>query len=375
MPQTRHAMLVDTTHDELSSQYFVAALKSHISSQVTGGTRIVYDRRIAPRLAPKDRHAARKALSGDGHYQMASALKRTAQEMMWDSVGVCVERQLPALIDRAKPKTRERGTLRLDPSLVIPRYHTAVDIHCMPGGYHSEIAGDDVFAGALYDRGIYLFSMGLRGELNDDFGQSLVAWVKQTYPDFRPKRILDMGCSVGHMTTGLASFFPEAEIHAIDIGAALLRYARARASALGHAVHFAQQNAEGTDYPDGHFDLIVSSNLFHETSRTAAPRILAECHRLLRQGGAFAHMEVPVRYADMALYNQVMRGWQTYYNGEPFWDAVCSTDMVALAKKAGFAAASSGYVQRSADPVKEPRRFAEAPSEGNDYRWILTGTR
>ncbi len=336
MPQTRHAMLVDTNHDELSSQYFVAALKSHISSHVTGSSRTVYDRRIKPRFAPKDRHAARKALGTDGHYQMASALKRTAQEMMWDAVGVCVERQLPDLIHRAQPNARERGTLRLNPELVVPRYHTAVDIHCMPGGYHSEITGDDVFAGALYDRGIYLFSMGLRGELNDDFGQSLVSWVKQNYPTFQPKRILDLGCSVGHGTLPWVDGFPSAEVHALDVGAPMLRYAHARAEALGKTVHFSQQNAEATDYPDASFDLVVSQIILHETSNKALPRILRECHRLLKPGGLMVHID-GIDWKTLDPYDAAVPDWDTYYNNEPFIGPMHDLDLPALTAKCGFA--------------------------------------
>ena len=335
MPQTRHAMLVDTNHDELSSQNFVAALKSHISSHVTGGSRTVYERRIKPRFAPKTRHDVRKSLATDTHYQMASALKRTAQEMMWDSVGMCVERQLPDLIARAAPKARERGTLRLNPDLVVPRYHTAVDIHCMPGGYHSEITGDDVYAGALYDRSIYLFSMGLRGELNDDFGQSLVSWVKRSYPAFQPKRILDMGCSVGHGTLPWVDGFPQAEVHALDVGAPMLRYAHARAEALGKTVHFSQQNAEATDYPDASFDLVVSQIILHETSNRALPNILRECHRLLKPGGLMVHID-GVDWKTLDPYDAAVPDWDTYYNNEPFIGPMHDLDLPALTARAGF---------------------------------------
>lgn len=35
-------------------------------------------------------------------------------------------------------KEKTLGNLRLAPALQIPKYHTAVDIHCQPGGYHTE---------------------------------------------------------------------------------------------------------------------------------------------------------------------------------------------------------------------------------------------
>lgn len=80
---------------------------------------------------------------------------------MWDYVGSSVERQLPALLDRAKQVTASpKGSLHLDADLPLPRYLTAVDIHCMPGNYTTDLVDGDVFAGALYDRSVYLFAMG-----------------------------------------------------------------------------------------------------------------------------------------------------------------------------------------------------------------------
>ena len=76
-----------------------------------------------------------------------------------------VERTLPDLkataasLDKGNP----RGSLRLDPDLEIPAYHTAVDIHLQPGAYHSEFTDSDVAAGAIYDRAIYLYLGGATG--------------------------------------------------------------------------------------------------------------------------------------------------------------------------------------------------------------------
>jgi SAM-dependent methyltransferase len=340
--QFRHDMLVEVAHDESSRQNFTSSLKSHLSANVAAGTRLAYARRAGPAFEretghpPRDRHDVRRALAGDAYYQVASSLKRTAQELMWDAVGDSVERQLDRLIARARSLKGRRGTLRTDPRLEVPRYHTAVDIHCMPGGYHHEIAPDDVYAGALYDRGIYLFSMGLRGELNDDFGRSLAAWTRRSYPGLAPRRILDMGCSVGNGTLPWVDAYPRAEVHAFDIGAPMVRYAHARAVALGKAVHYSQQNAERTDFPDEHFDLIVSQIIIHETSRRALPRILRECHRLLKPGGLMLHMD-GIDWAGLDPYDAFVPDWDTYYNNEPFIGPMHDLDLPELAVEAGFA--------------------------------------
>ena len=156
------------------------------------------------------------------------------------------------------------------------------------------------------------------GPFNDDLGASLVAYLQAQHPNFQPRRILDLGCSVGHSTLPYADAYPNAEIQAVDVGAPMLRYAHARAEALGKAVHFSQQNAEQTNFADGSFDLIVSHILLHETSSKAIRNIMRECHRLLSPGGMMFHVEVP-QYQGMDLYDQFILDWDTYNNNEPFW--------------------------------------------------------
>ena len=165
----------------------------------------------------------------------------------------------------------------------------------------------------------------------------VLRWLKANRPDFKPRRILDMGCAVGHCTTPYADAFPDAEIHAIDVAAPVLRYAQARAESMGYAVHFSQQNAERTDFPAGHFDLIVSHILLHETSHKALYAIMAECHRLLAPGGIVLHGEAPVDNRKLDPFNAFMRDWSTHYNAEPFWGALHDLDLTDPATTGGFA--------------------------------------
>ena len=205
---------------------------------------------------------------------MWGSLTRLAQEVMWDSVEESVARQLKDLVGAAKPTKLACGSLRLDASLPIPGYMSAVDIHAMPGGYVSEVTKDDLRAGAIFDRGTFINVCGTQGPLHDARGRTVCSYLRHNFPAFRPSRILDLGCSIGQATLAYPAFFPEAQVHAVDVAAPLLRYGHARAEALGRRIHFSQQNAEATDYPDNHFDLVVSHLLFHETSTSALENIV-----------------------------------------------------------------------------------------------------
>ncbi|MBC1236138.1 class I SAM-dependent methyltransferase [Nostoc sp. 2RC] len=342
--QLQHPMLPKTTQDELARQEFVQSLKLHIFRNLSPGNKVIYEKVAKPKFErehqrpPQNRYEIRQAMEEEPYYRWTGVLKRISQEMLWDAVNTSVDRQLPELIERAKDKGGELGTLTIDPNFSTPTYQKAVDIHCMPGGYHSEFIADDVTAGAVYDRGAYVYGVGWLGPLNDDMGLSLVQnYLLPEFPDFRPRKILDMGCSVGHSTLPYVDAYPDAEVHAIDIGASMLRYGHARAESLGKRVHFSQQNAEHTNFADESFDLVVSHILLHEIPPPAVRKVMQECYRLLAPGGMMLHVEAPL-YRHMDAYMQFVFDWETANNNEPFWSAVRDLDLVTIATEAGFSA-------------------------------------
>lgn len=346
--QFKHPMLPHSTHDDEARQDFVRSFKIHLYGEISPGNRTVYDGKVRPEFEKKHerdfkgRHEIWKSMLQNPYYQMYSSLKRTQQELMWETSGETTERSFPELYEKAKKiaaRKKKLGSLRLNPKLKTPRYNTMVDIHIQPGGYHTDIVKDDIFAGALYDHAVYSYATGAMGPLNDDMGRTVVKYLRENHPEFQPRRILDMGCAAGQSTLAYCDGFPEAEVHALDVGAPMLRYAHARAESMGKSVHFTQQSAEHTDFPDGHFDLIVSHILFHETSRKAIPNILRESHRLLAPGGRAVHAEVPGFFKyNTDPFNQIALEWEAHYNAEPFMPRLFEMDMVEEAEAVGFKA-------------------------------------
>ena len=200
--QLQHDLLVQRNHDEQSRQDYVMSLRQYLASRIAPHCADMYTDAIKSAFEkehghePGNRPEMREAMRNSDLYQFFSALQRTSQELMWDSVVDSVERQLPELNERAKRIAGQRGhggTLTLDPELEIPKYLTGYDIHLQPGGYHTDYGDDDVAAGALWDRAIFLYSMGYTGPDMDYWGQSLAAHYRKMMPDSDPQRILDMG--------------------------------------------------------------------------------------------------------------------------------------------------------------------------------------
>lgn len=338
----RHAALPDVNHDEQARQDFVYHLRGHLSAKVMPGNYRVIKRHDLPATASSQ--LIRTAMESDPYYQFWSAMQRRSQELMWESAIDPVERAQHSTRRGGAPRKRVKllGSLRLDPQLPIPRYQSAVDIHLQPGGYHTDYRVTDTSAGAIYDQALYIYSHGANGLRNESMGALLVKFYRERFSQAAPRNILELGCGIGNSLLPWVESFPRASVHGVDIGAPMLRYAHVRASGLGAAVHWSQQNAEATDFESGSFDLVLSHLLLHETSRSALPRILSECHRLLRPGGVMLHLEIP--RGDTPV-EQFFYNWEVHNNNETFAQFMTGLDLAPLAVAAGFSADKAQMVR------------------------------
>ncbi len=320
--QYQHALLSRPTADERGREHFIAAMRRFLITDAYAGNEVAYRARQAPAFErergypPQTYLDVKQAMEGDPYYRAFSLLNRATQELLWDTVGESVERQMPALMAAAASVPKAGGSLILDKDFELPAYARKVDIHVMPGSFHTAVGNDDFYAGAVYDRGVYLYAYGGLGTENAALGQGTVDVVRERFPDFSPKRILDMGCGAGMSTHPLAETWPDAEIHAVDIAAPMLRYAHGRSEAMNVPIHYSQQNAGHTNFESGSFDLIVSNLLLHEIPQKLTRQIIVECRRLLRSGGVMIHNDLVGWPSEP--FQQFMAEWNAHHNNEPF---------------------------------------------------------
>jgi len=337
-------MMPRTTHDEAARFNFLTHFNRYLSGTIGAGNKIAFERRVLPAFRaqhgrdPEHRYEVRDAMNKDPWHRAWSALKRNSMEMRQHFGREVVLRQLDELDAMAAQYNENTDMLELDPAIEQPAYQTVVDIHCQPGGYHGEERPGDVTVGANYDVGLFATVGGALGGLNDGGGRAVVEWVRKERPDWKPRRILDLGCTIGHNAVPIAEAFPEAEVIAIDTAAASLRYGAARAAALGvRNIKFVQASAEDLSrWPDGYFDWVQSTMFLHELSAKAMPRVLAEANRVLAPGGLILHIEQPQYSEDMPLFEQFMRDWDAFNNNEPFWSAMHEKDLKIAMAEAGL---------------------------------------
>ncbi len=293
MTQHAHAMLPAETHDYRARHEYVGTLRDFIASQVYPRLRPHYEASLVPSFVasrgspPATSDQVRTLMERSPLYQGFSVLARGTQELLWDMVGEVVERQLPELVRTVAKLSTSVVPPRLAAQLDLPDYTRAVDIHVMPGGYHTE----------------------------DELGSATASAVSKQFPGWKPGRILDLGCGV-------------------DLGAPMVRYGAARAAALGYTVQLSQQDATRTDFPNGSFNLIASTLLLHELPRKAILAVLKECHRLLRPGGVMLHHDL-LRWPEDP-FDSFMMSWTTRHNNEPYERASGTLDFPRECAAVGF---------------------------------------
>lgn len=369
--QKKHALLPNSSTDEKARQDFTGQLGKHIHNNISPGNKLIYDQKVLPKIKlekgrePKSRHEIRKYMNDEPFYQMASACQQKTQEMMWNSVDESIHRQRENLIHKARDISAGKtiGSLNLDKDFIMPGYIAENDHHHMPGGYSTNLLEGDITAGALYDKGAYIYTQGLFGPLMDGIGKAATIKIKSSYPSLKPKRILHIGCTAGASTCAIANAFPEAEVHGIDVGPALLRYAHARAESLNTKIHFHQMNAENLSFEDKSFDLVTCLASLHEMSLTAVQNVFNEAFRVLKTNGLFLVSEIPP-YEGLDPWTQFVKDWDTLNNNEPFWGKMHEMDLCYVAKSAGFN--PSHYNEGFGPGVAEANAMSKAVEVKND---------
>ena len=338
----RHAVFPETGHDDRARYNFIANLNKHLA-HVSQGNRVAYEQRVAPdfkRATGRDfanREELATAMERDPHYQTWSALRRSTMEMRQQAGRSLTYRQAGELAAKVDELNAGRDSLILDDSVRVPPYLRAVDNHLMPGSYHTEQFPGDVANAANYDGGLFVTTAGLLGRYSDGGGKAISDWVHTNHPEFKPRRILDIGCGMGHNVLPIAKRFPDAEVIAIDTGVPMLRYGHARAVDLGYTnVIFRQADAGELPFADASFDWVQSTMFFHETGGKSIYKIMREIYRVLRPGGLTLHIEQPEYTDEMSLYEKFIRDWDAFNNAEPYWSKMHDIAPPDLLAACGF---------------------------------------
>ena len=266
-------------------------------------------------------------------YAAKTRFERSAQALMWncamDAFHGDADKYLTLMeeTDNAGP-----GSLELNPGIE-PDY-ACHEIHAQPGGFVG-----DPFAGWVYHWA--LTTAFYQGRSEYDEGNLRTAQGCPKPADGEVRRILDAGCGSGVGTTAYKERFPNAEVWGIDVGGPMVRYAHHTALKKNLDVHFAQRLAEDSKFPDGYFDIVSASIMFHEMNAEAAKKVVPEIFRILRPGGVFNHVDLLTKGNPAGFIARTIRekaaSWNTHrHNVESWYHEYTHTDFPELIRSVGF---------------------------------------
>jgi ubiquinone/menaquinone biosynthesis C-methylase UbiE len=102
------------------------------------------------------------------------------------------------------------------------------------------------------------------------------------------QRVLDLGCGSGTLAILASERQPDAAIAGIDADPGMVERARRKAEAAGAKIELQVGSATALPHPDGSFDVVLSSLLFHHLPRDAKEQAAREIARVLAPGGRVA---------------------------------------------------------------------------------------
>lgn len=163
----------------------------------------------------------------------------------------------------------------------------AIVRHSLMRHSHGGMAGRRVHGGILVGDAIaYDNAVGrlMLGPLYRSIAADVAAVASEVAPD--GARVLEVGCGPGRLSIRLAQAYG-LEVTSIDLDPAMIERARANAARLrngdGVGPSFLVGDAASLPFPEGSFDLVVSTLSMHHWADQAAG--LAEIGRVLRPGG------------------------------------------------------------------------------------------
>src|SRR5205823_12021876 len=105
------------------------------------------------------------------------------------------------------------------------------------------------------------------------------------------QRVLDIGCGTGSLVVLLKRLHPDVNVVGLDPDPKALARARRKAEQASVSIKFDQGYSDQLPHPDGSFDRVFSSLMFHHLKDQEKEKTLREVVRVLKSDGSFQMLD------------------------------------------------------------------------------------
>lgn len=147
--------------------------------------------------------------------------------------------------------------------------------------------------------------------------------------------VLDIGCGTGTLAIAAKQRVGSTgRVYGVDASPEMLARASKKAKKADVEVAFQKGVVEGLPFPDGHFDVVLSTAMLHHLGRKARQQCAREVRRVLKPGGR-------VLAVDFARPADGKKGLLGHFHHHGYLNVA---DLVALLTEAGLSIVESGAV-------------------------------
>lgn len=176
--------------------------------------------------------------------------------------------------------------------------------------------------------------------LRDNFHMNMLYMFNKM--NFKPKKILDIGCSTGLSTLKLHETFPNAEIIGLDLSPyflAVANYELQTKTDLFDArkyVSYLHCNGEDTTMGRGDVDMVSMCLISHELPESASRNVFQEAYDILPSGGVLSLMDMDPLSEDFKKFASNPFAFAAFKSTEPWIQEYVRMDLVQQLRKVGF---------------------------------------
>ena len=147
-----------------------------------------------------------------------------------------------------------------------------------------DVAEFDKFADEYHN--LHQENIRITGEKPEYFAEYKIRDLRRVVNSFgvNSENILDFGMGIGNSTPFLSEYFPDANLHGVDVSEKSLAIASERYECLGDFLVF---DGKTTTYSDETFNVVFSAGVFHHVPFSEHFDLVCEVSRTLKNGGIF----------------------------------------------------------------------------------------